>query len=265
MNDVERTPRILLFGITLDGLRMSEVVKQLLDWTVASEGFCQYVVTPNVDHVVMLQEDEALRAAYKGASLILADGMPVVLAARLLGKNIPQRLAGSDIVPALFDEAQKRGPLTTFLLGASPGVGDRAAVHIQQRWPQIKVVGTYSPPLGFEYHEAENTSIMEQISAAQPDVLIIGLGAPKQELWVHAHQQQINAPVALCVGATIDFLAGEKPRAPLWMQLYGLEWLHRCASEPRRLLFRYARDACIFPKLVWREWKIERNKSRVTL
>ncbi len=85
-------------------------------------------------------------------------------------------------------------------------------------------------------------------------MLVVGLGAPKQELWVHAHRDQISAPVALCVGAAIDFLAGEKPRAPRWMRRIGIEWMHRLASEPRRLAMRYLRDAWIFPQLVWREW-----------
>jgi N-acetylglucosaminyldiphosphoundecaprenol N-acetyl-beta-D-mannosaminyltransferase len=141
-----------------------------------------------------------------------------------------------------------------FLLGAAAGVADRAAKNIHQRWPLINVVGTYSPPLGFERDAAENENILDRIEQSQPDVLIVGLGAPKQELWVHAHRNRIAAPVALCVGATIDFLAGEKPRAPVWMRRVGLEWLHRLASEPKRLARRYLRDARIFPRLIWKEW-----------
>jgi N-acetylglucosaminyldiphosphoundecaprenol N-acetyl-beta-D-mannosaminyltransferase len=89
----------------------------------------------------------------------------------------------------------------------------------------------------------------------RPDILVVGLGAPKQELWLHQHRQRIAAPVALAVGATIDFLAGEKARAPVWMRRVGLEWLHRLGSEPRRLCKRYARDAWLFPQLVWNEWR----------
>ena len=118
----------------------------------------------------------------------------------------------------------------------------------------MQVVGTYSPPLGFEKDPKQNQSILQMVATAKPDVLIVGLGAPKQELWVHAHRDQITAPVALCVGAAIDFLAGEKPRAPRWVRRLGFEWLHRLASEPRRLAFRYLRDGWIFPQLVWREW-----------
>ena len=140
-----------------------------------------------------------------------------------------------------------------FLLGAAPGVADEAARRIHARWPGVHVTGTYSPPLGFEHDAEENSSIIARIADASPDLLIVGLGAPKQELWVHSHQHELSAKVVLCVGATIDFLAGHRKRSPAWMQHAGLEWLHRVVSEPRRLASRYARDAWIFPQLMWRE------------
>src|SRR5262249_5665045 len=159
---------------------------------------------------------------------------------RLLRREIPERVPGSDLVPALFATVNAQSPsantdehsprLRVFLLGAAPGVADRAATNIHQRWPAVNVVGTYSPPLAFENNPAETVSILQRIASANPDLLVVGLGAPKQELWVHAHHREIAAPVALCVGATIDFLAGEKPRAPKWMRRAGLEWLHRLAS-----------------------------------
>jgi N-acetylglucosaminyldiphosphoundecaprenol N-acetyl-beta-D-mannosaminyltransferase len=203
----------------------------------------------------MFQENAALRDAYRDAALVLADGAPVIWAARLLRRTLPGRVAGSDLTPAVFAAAKKSRPLTTFLLGAAPGVAKRAAERIEARWPGVQVVGTYSPPLGFEKNDTENASIVERINAASPDLLVIGLGAPKQELWIHRFAPQLQTSVALCVGATIDFLAGEKKRAPKLLQQVGLEWLHRVASEPKRLLKRYARDAWIFPQLVWREWR----------
>ena len=119
----------------------------------------------------------------------------------------------------------------------------------------MRVVGTYSPPLGFEADPVQNARILELIAAARPQVLIVGLGAPKQELWVHRHRTQLAARVALCLGATIDFLAGETPRAPKWMRGAGLEWTFRVASEPRRLAWRYFRDGLAFGPLLWREWR----------
>lgn len=249
------TNRIQLFNIDIDPLTLDQALTHIQGWIAHRDGLCHYVVTPNVQHSVLVQEHAGLRAAYTDAGLVLADGFPVVLASRLLRRALPERVAGSDLVPALFASANAARPLRVFLLGAAPGVAERAASRIAQQWPAVETVGVYSPPLGFERDDAENARIVKLVEAASPDVLVVGLGAPKQELWVHRHRQQIAAPVALCVGATIDFLAGEKRRAPRWMQRSGLEWLHRCASEPQRLAKRYARDAVIFPQLVWREWR----------
>lgn len=249
-------PRVPLFGIEIDPLRMPEAVERVCEWIENDpEPLCRFVVTPNVDHAVLLQESEPLRAAYRDAGLVLADGMPVVLASRLLGRPLPERVTGADLTPALFDAATAERPLTTYLLGAGPGVAERAAEQIHLQWPHVRVVGTYSPPLGFEKEAGENDAIIGRVNAVEPDILVLGLGAPKQELWVHAHHRRLRARAALCVGATIDFLAGEKPRAPIWMRSCGLEWLHRLCSEPQRLLARYAKDAWIFPQLVWQEWR----------
>jgi N-acetylglucosaminyldiphosphoundecaprenol N-acetyl-beta-D-mannosaminyltransferase len=247
--------RARLFGVEIDPLRMDQAVRQILAWVHNREDRrCQFVVTPNVDHVVLLQHRADLRAAYRDAGLVLADGAPVVWSSHVLRQPLPERVAGSDLVPALFDAANLTEPLRVFLLGAGPGVAERAAANIHRRWPAVRVVGTCSPPPGFERDDAQNEAILSRIADAQADVLIVGLGAPKQELWVHRHQPRLAVKAALCVGATIDFLAGEKSRAPRWMRRAGLEWLFRAASEPRRLAGRYARDAWIFPQLLVRQW-----------
>jgi N-acetylglucosaminyldiphosphoundecaprenol N-acetyl-beta-D-mannosaminyltransferase len=249
--------RVRLFGMDIDAVRMPEAVAELLDWIDRDDGVCRYVVTPNVDHAVLFQEHVGLRQAYAEAGLVLADGAPVVLASRLLGRPLPERVAGSDLVPQVFDaasaSADARGRLKVYLLGGMPGVAERAAANIESKWPHVEVVGMASPPLGFERDREQNAELLAEIAAAQPDLLLVGLGAPKQELWVHAHRESISAAVALCIGATIDFLAGERKRAPKWMRRCGIEWLYRLLSEPRRLGRRYARDAWLFPRLVWRE------------
>ncbi|HYO25078.1 MAG TPA: WecB/TagA/CpsF family glycosyltransferase [Lacipirellulaceae bacterium] len=254
---------VRLFGMTVDALTMSETIDAVLGWCRAPRGeSCRFVVTPNVDHAVMFQHNAALRAAYRDAALVLADGAPVVAASRLLRRALPERVPGSDLAPAMFKrvaadcaECAATAPLRVFLLGAGPGVADRAAANIGKRWPGVCVVGTLSPPLGFERDDAENARILAAVAGAKPDVLLVGFGAPKQELWVHAHARELDAKAALCIGATIDFLAGEKRRAPRWMRRIGLEWLHRLSTEPRRLAKRYLRDAWIFPRLLWREWR----------
>lgn len=247
--------RVSLFGIDIDSVRMPQAVERVYGWLSATEKRCPYVVTPNVDHTVILQHHAELRSAYTGAGMVLADGFPVVWASRLLRRPLPELVPGSDLVPALFAAAAQHGGASVFLLGAAPGVAERAARCIHKRWPDVKVVGAYSPPLGFERDEAENDRIIAMVNDARPDLLVLGFGAPKQELWIAKHHARLAAGCALCVGATIDFLAGEKHRAPVWMRRLRLEWLHRLATEPRRLFKRYARDAWVFPQLVWREWR----------
>ena len=242
-----------LFGIKIDAVDMDEAVAVLRDWVDSPSGTCRYVVTPNVDHAVLLQESEGLQKSYRDADLILADGHPIVWASRILRQPLPERVAGSELVPKLFDSYEQAGRLKVFLLGAQEGVGLRAATNMKKMWPRVETVGVYSPPMGFEKDEQECDNILERIASCQPDVVVVGFGAPKQEIWVQKHYQQIEAKAALCVGATIDFLAGEKKRAPVWMQRGGLEWLHRMCSEPKRLVKRYAKDAWVFPQLVWRQ------------
>lgn len=247
--------KVRLFGIDIDAIDMRAAVDQLLLWMENPLPRCRYVVTPNVDHAVIFQENEGLREAYREASLVLADGAPVVWVSKLLNRPLPGRVTGSDLVPALFTASVARKPLRVFLLGAAPGVAERAARAIESRWGTVSIVGTYSPPIGFERDETENDKIVSLVNESRPDCLILGLGAPKQELWIHKTKGRLKAPVALCVGATIDFLAGEKPRAPRWMRTVGAEWVFRVASEPNRLFKRYARDAWIFPQLVFRQWR----------
>jgi N-acetylglucosaminyldiphosphoundecaprenol N-acetyl-beta-D-mannosaminyltransferase len=257
----ETADRIRLFGMTIDRINLDEAAARLLRWTgddYPSEG-CRYVVTPNVDHAVMYQTSAPLRDVYEHAAMVTADGAPLVAVAKLLGRQLPERVAGSDLTPRLFDEASaafqrgERRALRLFLLGAGPGVAERAAAVVKLRWPGVEPVGCYSPPMGFERDDAENARILAKIEDARPDVLLVGLGAPKQELWVGRWRARLAARVVLCAGATIDFLAGEKKRSPRWMQRVGLEWAHRLLSEPKRLARRYARDAWVFPQLVWAE------------
>lgn len=242
----------------IDPLNLDQAAHQVLDWSRnESPAGCRYVVTPNVDHAVMFQRRADLRAAYADASLVLADGAPLIAVSRLLRRGLPERVAGSDLAPRLFDIAgESRGKaLRVFLLGAGPGVADRAAKNIHKQWRNVQVCGTYCPPMGFQDDQVENNLALEAVANASPDVLLIGLGAPKQELWAHRFRSQIRANVALCIGATIDFLAGEKRRSPVWMREAGLEWTHRLLSEPGRLAKRYAVDALLFPPLVYREWR----------
>jgi N-acetylglucosaminyldiphosphoundecaprenol N-acetyl-beta-D-mannosaminyltransferase len=142
-----------------------------------------------------------------------------------------------------------------FLLGAKPGVGEKAAQNIEKRWPGVRITGIYSPPFGFEKSDIECKRMIDVVNAARPQLLVIGLSPPKQEIWIAQSIEQLDINVAVCAGATIDFLAGTVLRAPRWMQVAGMEWVFRILTEPTRLGPRYAVDGIKFLRILIREWR----------
>lgn len=242
-----------LFGIGLHRVTIKETIELLLEWMVEDKP-CRYVVTPNVDHIVKLQSHPEMQAAYRDAALIVADGWPLVAASRWLGCPLPERVAGSDLVPSLLAAGQAIANFRVFLLGAAAGVGPRAAECIRSRWPGVNVCGVASPRFGFDSDPTESKEVIEIVNAASPHLLVVGLGAPRQEIWLRRYSSQLNARVAIAAGATIDFLAGVQRRAPSWVQSVHMEWLFRLMTDPRRLAGRYARDIVVFPRLVAAEW-----------
>jgi N-acetylglucosaminyldiphosphoundecaprenol N-acetyl-beta-D-mannosaminyltransferase len=243
-----------MLGLTFDPLTMDEAVEHLLEIVSEPRWDARYVVTPNVDHVVKLRKNRPFQAAYRDADLVLVDGKPVRLASFILGQPLPETVPGSDLVPALFAASERIGRLRVFLLGSAKGVPEIAAARIQESWPWVEVVGVYSPAMGFSIESPESDTAVKHIQDTQPDVLVVGLGAPRQEVWVHAVRERLPAKAILCVGATIDFLAGKKTRAPGWMRRLGIEWFHRMVTDPRRMAGRYLYDAIIFPPMVFRAW-----------
>lgn len=255
--------RSAIFGIRIDRVTMDQAINRLTSWIDQGEGTCRYVVTPNLDHAVQLQTNEALRDAYRSASLVVADGWPLVTASRIFRDPLPERVAGSDLVPTLFQtlhESKSGG--TVYLLGAAPGVAEIAARKIEQRWPRVKVVGTHSPPFGFDKDPAQSQDAIQRINCCSPDVLVVGLGAPKQELWLKQYQSQLSVRVAIAAGGTIDFLAGRQRRAPRWVQKLRMEWSHRLLTNPGRLTGRYARNAWHLPRLLLQEHFARKSNLR---
>ena len=244
---------VRLFGTRFHAVTHDQACAIIHRWIGSTDDGCRVVVTPNVDHIVRMRSDAAQQAAYETASLVVADGWPLVAVSRLFRPPLPERVAGSDLVPALM--ARWPGPrsLRVFLLGAAPGVAETAADKILAKCPSIEVCGTYSPPFGFERDPTESERIIEMVNAVRPDLVIVGFGAPKQEIWLHSYAKRLDAKVAIAAGGTIDFLAGKQPRAPVWVRRIGMEWLHRLVSNPRRLAGRYLYDAWVFPQLVAKE------------
>ncbi len=174
IEELARGAHANLFGMQVSRVTMQQTVATLLNWCREPRGDAsRYIVTPNADHAVLFQQRTDVQAAYRDASLVLADGTPLVWASRLLGQSLPERVAGSDLVPQLFAAAET--PLRVFLLGAAPGVAEMAATQITHQWSAVRVVGTSSPPLGFEKDPVENGRVFDAIAAAAPDLVIVGL------------------------------------------------------------------------------------------
>jgi N-acetylglucosaminyldiphosphoundecaprenol N-acetyl-beta-D-mannosaminyltransferase len=241
-------------GIEIDNVTFSEALERIVG--LAQQHRSQYVVTPNVDHIVRLQEDADFLKIYQGAALSVVDGMPIVWASRWLGKPLQERVTGADLLPRLCEVAAQRN-LTVYFLGAAPGVAQLAADKLQAKYTGLRVAGLYSPPFGFEKDATECQKIIDLINYCEPDILFVGLGSPKQERWIAAYQAQLKVGVMLGIGAAIAFAAGVEKRAPLLMQKTGLEWLHRLAHNPRRLGGRYLQDFGFF-KIVYRAWREQR-------
>ncbi len=211
------------------------------------------VLTPNTDHIVKLSRDSSFQEAYGHGVMIVADGAPVVWASRLLGKPLKARVAGAALLPAICERAAQRG-WKLYFLGGKPGVASHAATRLTKQFHGLNVVGTYAPPFGFELDRAECQHIITRVREARPDILFVGVGAPKQEKWSAAHLEALGVPLICCTGAAFDFAAGVVRRAPPWMQRSGLEWMFRLLQEPKRLWRRYLVDFVGFIPIVMSEW-----------
>jgi len=231
--------RINFMNTEIDNLTMNETLIEIDKLIRLNE--CAYVVTPNVDHIVQLERDEELKRVYENASLILADGKPLIWISKFYKTPIKEKISGSDLFPKVCDLAAKKG-FTMYLLGAAEGVAAKAAKNLMQKYKGLNIVGTYSPPFGFEKDKKELDKIKEQIQKVHPDILIVGLGCPKQEKFMYHHCNELGVPISFGLGASIDFEAGNIKRAPKWMSEHGLEWLYRITQDPKRLAKRYLVD-----------------------
>jgi N-acetylglucosaminyldiphosphoundecaprenol N-acetyl-beta-D-mannosaminyltransferase len=219
------------------------------------------VFNVNVDICMQILRNPELRAMYDSADLVLADGTPMLWASRALGSPLPARVSGSDFLPAFCAEAARVG-YRIYLLGARPGVVDRARDALMCMYSGLRIVGTYAPPFGFEDDRGENTGIIGRIQATSPHVLFVALGAPKEQRWLIRHRSELKVPVSMGIGSSFDYLAGRLRRAPAWMQRLGLEWTYRLSQEPSRLWRRYLINDPPFLYYLAREMIRHRRPSR---
>jgi len=214
--------------------------ERTMDWIDATiqEARKGYICVAATHTVVATQDDPELRAAVLGASLVVPDGQPVVWAMNALGHDLPSRVYGPDLMEQYCDRSALTGARMFLYGGRNQGALVQLALNLRTRFAGLRIVGGYSPPFR-DLSDEELDAVVEEINAAKPDVVWVGIGVPKQEKWMATLRGRLDAPVLVGVGAAFDFHAGLVPQAPGWMQSAGLEWLFRLAQEPRRLWRRY--------------------------
>lgn len=251
---------IAILGVPFDSVTTAETIDIIA--RMIESGSPHYLATANVDFLVQAARDVELRRILFDAHLVLCDGTPLLWASRILGNRLPERVAGSDIVPLLLKEAAEKG-YRVYFLGAEPDVCLKAVANLREQFPTIQIVGHFSPPFK-SLMDMDHDHIIRRIREAKPDLLFVGFGCPKQEKWINMHYQRLGVPVSVGIGGTIDFLAGHRRRAPMWMRNSGTEWIYRMAQEPRRLFKRYCFDLWYFAGAITRQWwrlRARRNQS----
>jgi N-acetylglucosaminyldiphosphoundecaprenol N-acetyl-beta-D-mannosaminyltransferase len=237
-------------GVRIHAIRVGDVVTTVDQWI--SSRRLDFIVLTGAHGIVEMQSDRELLAINNRAGLTTPDGMPVVWLGRAKGHSNIEKVYAPDIMSAVFQSGLSRG-YRHFFYGGQPGVADALADRLRQRYTGIQVAGTYCPPFR-PLDEGDVEMISDLINAANPQIVWVGLGCPKQEHWMSRFRTRLKAPVLIGVGAGFDFLSGRKPLAPRWIQRSGFEWLYRTLSEPRRLGRRYARVVPYFLYLVAKDW-----------
>ena len=235
-----------LLDIPIDRKSLAEVTEEALH--AINRGISQRVfVCANPHSLVVAQGDLSFQSALTQANLVVADGVGVSLIARMVGVQIGPRITGTDYFQAVLNALQQRGGGRVFFFGSSQLVLDLIATRFANDFPALTLCGTLSPPFG-SWSDEENRRMVQVINDAKPDVLWVGMTAPKQEKWVEANRRQLNTPVIGSIGAVFDFYAGTYSRAPQWICQFGFEWAYRFILEPRRM---WQRNVVSAPKFVW--------------
>lgn len=237
--------RIKILNLEIDNWSKQELLNNLKSGVI---------FTPNVDHLIKLQKDSEFVQAYSVSDFKICDSQILMYASKFLGTPIKEKISGSDLLPAFCKYHKNNEDIKIFLLGAAQGVASKAQEKINNKIGRMIVVNSYSPPFGFDKDEVECQKIVDMINNSDATVLVIGLGAPKQEKWLYKYKDDLkNIKIFMALGATIDFEAGNVKRAPRWMSEIGLEWLFRLFCEPKRLWKRYLLDDIPFLFLILKQ------------
>ncbi len=247
-------------GTGIDVVTKEGAVKAMMDAVMADRG-C-WAITANLDHLRRYTVEPLVKELIDAADLVVADGTPVVWASRLAGTPLPERVAGSDIIWSIC-EAAARGGKSVFLVGGNPGVADRAAEVLRERYADLTIAGVSCPPVGFEKDEQIMESLQRELMLAEPQVVLVALGFPKQDLVIRRLRHALPQASFMGVGISLSFVSGEVSRAPEWIRKLGLEWLYRLLCEPRRLARRYLLQGVPFgiKLLVAASWRRMRSDA----
>jgi N-acetylglucosaminyldiphosphoundecaprenol N-acetyl-beta-D-mannosaminyltransferase len=220
------------------------------DWEyVIKEGKkAQVCITP-VNSILAARATARVQEIYQHADYVLCDGVPVKWASKFLGDPIKERITGLDVLPRIFPFASQN-KFSIFLLGASPGVAETLKTVMEAKLPGVKIVGTFVPPFRAVFSKEENEEMIAAINSVKPDMLLVSLTAPKQDIWIAENLDKLNTHVAIGIGGAFEVTAGMIQRAPVWMQKNGLEWLYRFMQEPKRMFRRYFVEAPVFIPLI---------------
>jgi N-acetylglucosaminyldiphosphoundecaprenol N-acetyl-beta-D-mannosaminyltransferase len=257
---VSESHRLRIGRLWIDAVTFDDALRRIA--ALVESGAGGAVFTPNVDHVMTAETNPEFRSAYRAADLALADGRPLIWASRVLGLTLPEKVSGSDLILPLARIAGERG-WRVYLLGGEPGVAAAAGERLRAEYG-VNIVGVDDAIVRIDHGDEERRAITNRIAAARAQLLLVALGAPKQELWITQVRAELGPAVAIGVGASLDFVAGRVRRAPRWMSDVGLEWTYRLMQEPRRLWRRYLLRGPLFLLIVFRARRV-RRAQRVRL
>ncbi len=242
--------RIVRIGaVPMCAIRLAELLHAFDE--VLEQRHPSYVCFCEAHLCVCAARDSRVRRALQEAHFCLPDGVAATLGARLLGKRLPERLPGPSVMMDVCEHGLARG-FRHFFYGGAQGIPDRLSEKLRERFPGLQVAGTYSPPFR-ELTPEEDEAVVVMINRCRPDIVWVGLGAPKQEIWARDHLGRLSAPLILTVGAAFDFNSGNKQRAPLWIRKAGFEWLFRMLTEGRHMFLRYARIVPLFMAMILKQ------------
>ena len=240
-----------ILNVEVDAAQIDDIISQLVFSINDNNKLVLSCINPH--SVVVCQKDRIFHDALLNSDFNIPDGAGIVWASRFLGGNIRARVTGSDIFHGLNDYLNKKGGTSCFFLGSSEDTLGKIRTRMADEFPNVKIAGTYSPPFKEIFTEEENQDMLDAVNRSDPDVLWVGMTAPKQEKWIYQNREKLNARVIAAVGAVFDFYAGTKRRSTRFWQDKGLEWLPRFMREPRRLWRRNLVSSPMFIYLVLKE------------